>query len=83
MSRDKLDLYRRQTGLEDTLEGVVAGPGLLDVLISDVVVVEALRVLNAVGELIPDPSPRFPCEGGARHHTRSRFHAIGTLIEEG
>jgi hypothetical protein len=39
--------------------------------------------LNAVGELIPDPSPRFPCEGGARHHTRSRFHAIGTLIEEG
>ena len=80
MSHNKLDLYRRQNGLEDTLEGVVARPDLLDVLISNIVVVEAAMVLSVLDKLIPDPSTRFPC---ARHHTRSRFHVIRTVTEEG
>jgi hypothetical protein len=36
-----------------------------------------------VVELSPDPSPRFLCDSGARHHIWSRFHAIEILIEEG
>jgi hypothetical protein len=79
----KLDLFRHQDGLEDTLDGVEAGPGLLNVLISDVVVVEDLIVLYVVEKLIPDPFSRFLCDSGARHHIWSYFDAIETLIEEG
>jgi hypothetical protein len=77
-------MFWHQHGLEYTLDGVGTGPGLLNVLISDVVVVEDLIVLNVVQELIPNPSPRFPCDSdsGARHHNRSRFHAIEILTEE-